>query len=1055
MIRLFLFGAPRIEQNAQAAPLRRTRAIALLAYAAVTGMPHDRAALLALLWPEFDDANARNNLRRELSLLRSTVAADLLRADRQQVAWNAGAGAFVDVAEFRRLIASWEAHGHAPGVLCDTCAAALTAATQLAGDDLLTGFSLPDSAAFDEWLYFQREELRTQRAAALQALARRHQEQGEYTPAIAAARRWLALDPLHEPAQRELMRLYALAGQRTAALRQYEVSARLLDEELGAMPEPETTTLYEAIVARQFDAPAPETTAQPAVIAAAPPRPLPAAPGFVGRQREQADIVRRLTDPACRLLTLVGPGGIGKTRLALQVAHTVAEGWTGDAAIADGVVWVPLVEVATPAGIAAAVAAAAQFDFYPGAPPHQQLIEYLRERRMLIVLDNFEHLLEGAAFVAELLQSAPHIRLLATSRESLNLAEEWFHPLDGLSFPGSDADDIATLARFDAIRFFEQHARRMRADFSLSRERAHVVRLCRLVEGMPLALELAASWLKVLPLDQVVGALERGIDILSSRDRTTPARHQSMRSVLDESWRLLAADERQALAGLSLFVGAFDTAAAQMVAGTTLGLLATLVEKSLLRPIDGGRFQLHELLRQYAAERLAADPAEETAARARHSACFLAALAEYGGDLQGARQPQALAVLGEMIGDIRAAWARALAGGEHETIRRVADALYMFYLLTCRYQEGAEAFAAADGPDPATTVLVQVRHAAFVFFLGKYEESRVQLTACLESARRLGLRRDEAIALGVLGQIAGWTGDMPASRSMLQEALAISAEIGDEPQTASLLQQIAALRWDFGEYADVARLGAESLAISRRLGRPDLIAGALEVRAGAAMCLGEYAAAEQDEREALAIFERIGHRLGVAMATGGLGLIRWAQGGAALHEAIRYFEQSQAMMQSIGHGRHMMDRLNDLARAWCDLGDHEHAAAHGHEALALARAIGSPVYTANSLCCLATIATATGNRANARVYLREAIAIAIEGRFSMALAEALLYVAELFAHEADARALPVVEAALRLPTWHTLRERARQLREELMRQGMTLPHEEAVDIRVVLEWVTD
>jgi DNA-binding SARP family transcriptional activator len=252
MLRLSLFGAPRLEQGGQNIPLRRTKALALMVYLATTRQPQDRDALLALLWPEFDEASARNNLRRELSLLKTMLGEEQLIADRHQIAWNSQADVWLDVAAFQAQITIHKQHDHAADELCDACAAALAVAAQIYTDDFMAGFGLPDSSAFDEWQFFQREGLRQQLAEALRVLARWHHRRAEYAPAIDAARRWLALDPLHEPAQRELMRLYALSGQHSAALRQYDESVRLLDRELGVEPEAETIELYEQIRSRTF-----------------------------------------------------------------------------------------------------------------------------------------------------------------------------------------------------------------------------------------------------------------------------------------------------------------------------------------------------------------------------------------------------------------------------------------------------------------------------------------------------------------------------------------------------------------------------------------------------------------------------------------------------------------------------------------------------------------------------------------------------------------------------------------------------------------------------------
>lgn len=272
MLRLYLFRVPRIENSAQPVPLRRSKALALLAYLATIRQPQDRETLLALLWPEFDLDSARNNLRRELSLLKTTLGDNILHAERSRVNWHAAAS-WLDVAEFEAQLTTAKQHELAEFTASDI--AAITAAVQLYRDDFLAGFAVPDSPAFEEWQFFQREELRQQFGRALQTLIAWHSGQGAFEAALPYARRQVALDPLHEPARHELMRLYALSGQHAAATRQYEEYARLLEQELGVAPENEISRLYQdirqrrleavssrpALPALQSGAPVPDTTA--------------------------------------------------------------------------------------------------------------------------------------------------------------------------------------------------------------------------------------------------------------------------------------------------------------------------------------------------------------------------------------------------------------------------------------------------------------------------------------------------------------------------------------------------------------------------------------------------------------------------------------------------------------------------------------------------------------------------------------------------------------------------------------------------------------------------
>ncbi len=348
LLRLLLLGTPGVELGGRRIEVDTHKATALLAYLAVTGQAHSREALAALFWPDYDQHRAYANLRRTLWAINKALGAAWLEADADTVGLAsapatdaAGTGVWVDVVEFRARLAEGGAaggkaaprHGHAAAESCPACLAALAAAASLYRDDFLSGFNLRDSPNFDEWQYFQSETFRRELAGALERLAAGHAAAGDHEPAVGYARRWLALDPLQEPAHRALMRAYAAAGQRNAALRQYAECARVLQAEVGAAPEAETTALYEQIkTASPSAAPAPSQAQirTPHAASAAAPANLPVPPTpFVGRQSELAEIAAALADPACRLLTLVGPGGIGKTRLAIQAAGSQAGAYAG------------------------------------------------------------------------------------------------------------------------------------------------------------------------------------------------------------------------------------------------------------------------------------------------------------------------------------------------------------------------------------------------------------------------------------------------------------------------------------------------------------------------------------------------------------------------------------------------------------------------------------------------------------------------------------------------------------------------------------------------------
>ncbi|MCK6624068.1 MAG: AAA family ATPase [Anaerolineae bacterium] len=441
-LKLYLFGSPRVELDQAPVDIERRKAMALLAYLAVSNQPHSRDALATLFWPDLDQQRGRAYFRRDLAALNTSLPGGWLSADRETVELNREAGLWVDTGQFQRLLADCQAHGHTSEIVCADCLPLLTEAAALYTGDFLAGFTLRDSPEFDDWQFFQTEGLRQDLASALERLVRGLSSQGASEAALPHARRWVALDPLHEPAQQQLMQLYHQAGQSTAALRQYEEYAKLLDDELGLPPEEETTTLYEAIKAKRILKPflkirpepaskvevLTETRPQPPAsltpVEPAPPRhnlPAELSP-FIGREAELGQLRQLLLhEPDCRLLTLVGPGGTGKTRLALAAAAALLE------AFPAGVYFVSLAPVGEPELIVSAIAEALAFNFAGAADPKDQLRTYLREKHLLLLLDNVEHLISlpeaqrwgGAELLSDILQAAPRTSLLVTSRERL------------------------------------------------------------------------------------------------------------------------------------------------------------------------------------------------------------------------------------------------------------------------------------------------------------------------------------------------------------------------------------------------------------------------------------------------------------------------------------------------------------------------------------------------------------------------------------------------------------------------------------------------------------
>ena len=629
---LSFLGPFQVTLDDQPATFATDRARALLAYLAVEAdRPHRRETLAGLLWPNRPEVTARRNLSQTLARLRRAIhdqhaVPPFLQITRKTIQFDA-ATAELDVTRFQTLLATCAvhprpgppavrpAHSRTNGRTGETpasrlCLERLEAAAALYQGEFLQGLFLADSQPFEEWASLKREQLHRQALDILHLLTTYYQGQGAYDRAQRYAECQLALEPWREEAHRGLMRSLALGGQRGAALAQYEICCRLLTDELGVGPAEETVALYEQIRAEKLGKGAEEPESGGKIIVAPllfrPSVPLHNLPSqttpFVGREQELAELARLLADPGVRLVTILGPGGMGKTRLAIEAAQAQLD------AFAHGVRFVPLAPVA-PADSAGstnplitALGDALDFAFQGSKSPREQLLAYLRGKEMLIVFDNFDHLLEAVDLVGDLISHAPRIKVLVTSRERLNLQEEWLFPLQGMRVPD------------EAVLLFEQHARQVQPDFDLVAERAWVIRICQLVDGLPLGIELAAAWTRLMPPQTIAQEIEGSIDFLATTLRNVPERHRSLRAVFDQSWDRLSEAEQAVLAKLSVFRGGFQREVAEAVTGTSLWLLSSLADKSLLHVTPSGRYEIRELLRQYVAEKLRGIPGQNVTA---------------------------------------------------------------------------------------------------------------------------------------------------------------------------------------------------------------------------------------------------------------------------------------------------------------------------------------------------------------------------------------------------------------------------------------------------------
>jgi DNA-binding SARP family transcriptional activator/predicted ATPase len=1022
-----MFGPLQVTVDGQPATgFASDKVRALLAYLAVEAeRPHRREKLAGLLWPDQPERSARANLRRALSNLRYAIgdrarsqdragsgdpSPPILLVTRQTIQFNTASDASCDVTAFTRLLeASQQTRSQAIHQLEE--------ANKLYRGDFLEGFSLAGCPAFEEWMLFEGERLHRLALESLHRLVEGYEARGELERALAHAWRQLELDPWWESAHQQVMRLLASSGQRAEALAQYETCRQRLAGEMGVEPSAETVALYERIR---------DGREGPALTAAAVPHNLPAPlTPFIGREAELAELGERLRDPGCRLVTLVGPGGIGKTRLALEVSRGCMEDYP------HGVFQVRLVGLQSAESIVPAIAGAIGFSFYREGEPRQQLLDYLRAKRMLLLLDNFEHLLAGVGEVVDILRAAPETTMIVTSRARLNLKGEQLFPIEGLPYPPSDALEIEeamahdaahrnaahwNAAEYDAVKLFLSGARRVCPGFRLDDHTRDVACICQVVAGMPLALLLASAWVDTMSPRQIAsricgGASDgdgRSLDLLESDWRDVPERHRSVRSVFDHSWHLLTAREQELFAALSVFRGGFEREAARAVAAATDRELRTLADKSFLQRQPTGRYEVHELLRQYGADRLRragklrradqlrradrlrqagklrradilrrADevdraegmgeaPATWEVVHDRHCAHYAAALQRWAEELKGARQLDALAEIEADADNAHAAWAWAAEGRQVARLDQGLDGLCRFYEWRVRCQEGEAACRlAAEGLAPVASgdglrvvARIVTWQSAFHRLLGRAESAGRLLKKGQTLLDELALaaqdvRPERAFLLLQRGHQALASDHEEATRCYA-ESLGLYRSLGDGWGTAKALDFLGLVAWYRGDHSEAQHLWQESLAARQALGDRRGIAISQSRLSIAALWQGRFVEVERLGWESIKILREIGDRAELGFQLREFGTLLLTLG--KLTASCSLLEEGVAIHEDLGFDRELAFSIALLGVVKLLLGRYEGVRDQVETGLALARKTDYPRGIANACLVLGMVA---------------------------------------------------------------------------------------------------
>ncbi|HMR63920.1 MAG TPA: BTAD domain-containing putative transcriptional regulator [Anaerolineae bacterium] len=925
------------------------KAEALLYYLAVTGRLHSRETLADLLWGEMPEPLAKKNLTKALSNLRQ-VAGAYLTIDRHTAGFKPDALYGLDGQVFVEALESEEVE-------------ALQKAVDLYHGDFLESFYLKEAPAFEDWLRSEQERWRGLMLQTLERLVNRLVAGGEAAAAIEVTRRWLDLDPYQEAAYRRLMILLARSGQRSAALAVYDRCCRILAEEVGVEPSAETQTLYLRIKTGD----------------GAPPHNLPyLSPRFVGRDVELAKVIALLSEPACRLLTLAGPGGIGKTRLALQAAAYYGQqtgAFDPDRGFPDGVYLVRLAPLDSIEAVISTLAEAIGFSVQPGSGPKRQILAYLQQKKLLLVWDSFEHFLpsslslsasegpesssaqgkrDGVSLITRILETAPGVKLLVTSRSRLNLKGEHLYYLAGMPVPdwhsppdsgqsaanppdrSHPADLLQQVMTYSAVQLFINQARQVQPEFELTGDNVtDVVQICRLVQGMPLGILLAAAWIELLTPAEIAEEIEQSLDFLETKMSDAPRRQQSIRAAFDYSWNLLTQREQDIFQQLSIFRGHFSRQAAQTVTGASLQELRALVNKSLLRPTEAERYAVHELLRQYAAEKLGQTADAGQATHHRHSAYYRAVLQQFAVDCKGPQQQAGLAEVETESENIRAAWHWAITHQQGEGLSQAMDGLGYFYLRRGRYQEGEAAFGAAaiafescsSGERRALQAKGAVWQAVFSYQKGEVTLAHHLLQKGLTLLTHLNLVTQETQAVKAfagfqMGEISR-EANRQAARQWYDQSLDLYQALDDKWGMANTLAALGWLTQHLGSYDQAKQLYTESLTLRQGLEDRWGIANSLISLGTISLYQGYPQEAEPLMRQSITLHQKLGDRAGIAYSLSKLGeTLIWL---GRFTEAFTPLEESKVSYEGLGLRDRAAFALAMLALAQTHLGQYESA----------------------------------------------------------------------------------------------------------------------------------
>lgn len=959
-------------ENGTPQTLRTLKERALLAYLAVeNNRLHRRDVLAELFWPDRTEGVARNNLRQALYGIRQAIGEPgynaIFSVSSDDIEVSLGESIWLDLAAYDMHLRAARVHHHAPGDLCSSCIQHLQAGVELVRGAFMEGIFLENNRKFQDWVTFQRSRLEQQHIQALELLIHEYERLGDFSQAAVYAIDQISFDDLNEGHYYRLMNLLAQAGRGAAALDWYEACRRKFSDMRVSAPSEAISLFAEQIRQGQFEH-------HPAGIYAAPHNLPESLTPFFGREMELSQITARLESHSCRLISLAGLGGVGKTRLAIQAARLNMR------LFPDGVYFVSLDAVNSAPQLLEVIGQVIGLAPGVGQDMRTVLLGYLRLKHVLLILDNFEHLLDEKGLLLEILQAAPFVKILLTSRERLRLQAEHLIELTGLSFPpaalAEDAQEEvrASLEGYAAVRLFLERAARVRQG---AVEGSHtgvdeaelnaVVRICQLTSGLPLGIELAAGLARDYSFTEIAREAQRNLDFLGASFQDLPERQRSLRVSFEHSWDLLPESEREFFTRLSVFPASFSVAASEAVAGAAMPWLLRLEDRSLVRRVGYGRFDLHPLIRQYAGQKLRQFSRRiEEQTRQQHAEFYCTLLADRGRDLDSGRQVSALSEIEADLENIQAAWDWAVDRRALGLLGRAANGLFQFLDARTRFQEGQDWFRAAA-------------------------EAGAAEAGAAEAGAGAALSPEKLRAFGYLTACYGWfccrRSDFERAEKLLCESLQILPKEDTNQERIHVHFAIGFLYTWMGRFQEALLHLTTGRTLAESMGYAWGISWCAEALAEIAFESGQSGFSEEPFLQTLAQFEKMGDLRGSSRALNYLGNIALANGRYS--EARAYFEKLLSMVEKVNDVWGAAGGYSKLGQIASIQKEYELAWRLHHSSLEMLQKMGDQRRSAFALRALGEAAFALGRTAEARENFGQALEIAARLRIAFIAQDSL------------------------------------------------------------------